>query len=206
MSFSSLKTSSAWLVQAFLVVGLLGGGRAARAQQAAPTTIRLQPEDLARGLNGAQHNFYFLPPGATGENYLSAGFFGQKLRPYLAGNSAALTHLADYRRQKTQFLVDRLVLVGAVAVYGQQVLSDDKQQYFNSAQQVAIGVAAASLVATIFINRNTNRYLQQAVEAYNEDAGAGRHGGLWQRARPSNLGVQCTPAGQPLLALSWSLR
>lgn len=189
-----------------LFFGFLSWGRAAQAQQSAPATIRLQPEDLRRGHNGQQRNFFFLPPGIVGENYVGAGFFGQKLRPYLAGNTEALDNLDHYRRQKRLFLLERLVFISCVGVYGQQVLSGDKPVYFNPTQRVAVGVAAASLIANIFISRNTNTHLQRAVESYNATVDPSRRGGLWHRVQPTNLGLNCTLQGQPLLALSWSLR
>ncbi|MDO7875250.1 hypothetical protein Q5H93_10945 [Hymenobacter sp. ASUV-10] len=182
---------------------LLGATSAARAQQT-PATIRLLPEDAQRQQNGNQHNFYFLPPGATGENYQNAGFFGQKLRPYLAGNEEALTHLNYYRRQKTLFLIDRIVAVGAIGVYGQQVFEKDKfPQYFSDVQKVAAGIFVTSLLATIFINNNTNQHFQRAVTSYN----AGKsQGTLWHRLQPSGVGVGSTLQGQPTLALRWELR
>lgn len=182
---------------------LLGATWAARAQQT-PATIRLLPEDAQRTQNGNQHNFYFLPPGTTGENYQNAGFFGQKLRPYLAGNEEALTNLNHYRRQKTLFLIDRLVAVGSFSVYGLQVLEKDKfPQYFSDVQKVAAGVFVTSLLATIFINQNTNQHFQRAVESYN----AGKsHGTLWHRLQPTGVGVGSTLQGQPTLALRWELR
>lgn len=176
------------------------------AAQTAPATIRLQPNDAARGLSGHQHNFYFLPPGKTGENYQNAGFFGQKLRPYLGTNPEALANLNDYRRQKTLFLADRLVAVGALGLYGSQVFAKDGgQQYFNGAQQVAAGLFVASLLATIPINRHTNEHLQQAVAAYNGGL-KGAHGTGWQRWSPSTAGLRLGPQRTPLLALGWSLR
>ena len=77
---------------------------AAFAQQA-PTPeapyIQLSPEDKARGQNGAQRNFFFTTTASTREeDYKSAGFFGQRLRPYLAGNQEALANLNSYRLQK----------------------------------------------------------------------------------------------------------
>lgn len=181
-----------------LFFGLLAPARA----QQAPTTVRLLPEDAARGLNGPQHNFDFLAPGQADDRYQTAGFFGQKLRPYLAGNEAALAHLNEYRRQKTLFLTDRLLAVGAFGLYGQQILGNGERQYFNGTQQVAIGVFAASVLATAFVNRNTNRHLIRAVEAYN--AGLA-HRGAWPRLRPTAVGLNLAPAGQPLLALRWAL-
>lgn len=176
------------------------------AAQTAPVTIRLQPEDAARGLSGPQHNFYFLPPGKTGEDYQNAGFFGQKLRPYLGTNAEALANLNDYRRQKTLFLADRLVAVGALGLYGSQVFAKDGgQQYFNGAQQVAAGLFVASLLATIPINRHTNAHLQQAVAAYNGGL-TGAHGTWWQRYSPSTAGLHLGPHSTPLLALVWGLR
>ena len=174
----------------------------AQAQQA-PATIRLSPQDAERALNGHQHNFDFLAPGATGSAYQSAGFFGQKLRPYMAGNAEALSYLAKYRRQKTIFLVDRLVAVGAFGVYGQQIFGNGDAQYFNNTQKAAIGVFAASVLATVFINRNTNTHMLRAVSAYN--AGVA-HSGVWPRLRPSGVGLGASPTGQPLLALRWTVR
>ena len=182
-----------------LVFGLLAPARA----QQAPSTVRLLPEDAARGLNGPQHNFDFLAPGQADNRYQTAGFFGQKLRPYLAGNAPALAHLNDYRRQKTLFLADRIVAIGAFGLYGQQILGNGEREYFNSTQQAAIGVFAASVLATVFINRNTNRHLVRAVEAYN--TGLARHG-AWPRLRPAAIGLGLAPAGQPVLALRWALR
>jgi hypothetical protein len=183
-----------------LFIGLSG----ATVAQQAPATIRLLPEDAQRGANGHQHNFYFLPPGVGGENYQSAGFFGQKLRPYLAGNAEALENLDHYRRQKTIFLIDRLVAVGALGVYSQQVFVKDKfPQYFGDTQKVAAGVFVASLLATLFINHNTNQHFQRAVSSYN----AGKsQGALWPRLRPDSFGVSATATGQPQLALRWELR
>jgi hypothetical protein len=171
--------------------------------QKAPATIRLLPDDAARGLHGPQHNFDFLPPGVDGNNYQSAGFFGQKLRPYLASNPEAVANLDKYRRQKTLFLIDRLVAVGAFGLYGQQILARDERQYFNSTQQVAIGVFAASILATVFINANTNSHLQHAVSSYN--AGVS-HSSVWPRLRPAAVGFAAAPTGQPLIALRWALR
>ena len=172
-------------------------------QESAP--IRLQPEDAQRGLNGPQHNFDFLAPGSTTNTYQSAGFFGQKLRPYLAVNAEALAHLNDYRRQKTLFLIDRLVAVGAFGVYGQQILAYGDRQYFNTNQQAAIGVFAVSLLATAIINRNTNSHLLRAITSYNGNV-AQSGSGLWQRLQPAAVGLGATPTGQPLLALRWAVR
>ena len=174
--------------------------------QLAPSPIRLLPEDAARGLNGPQHNFDFLPPGVSGDNsdnYKTAGFFGQKLRPYLAGHPEALAHLDDYRRQKTFFLIDRIVAVSAFGLYGQQILARSDRQYFNDIQKVTIGVFATSVLATVFINRNTNAHLQRAVGSFN--AGAGR-GAVWPRMRPSGVGLGQAATGEPVLALRWAMR
>ncbi|GAB3575885.1 hypothetical protein [Hymenobacter daeguensis] len=171
--------------------------------QKAPATIRLHPDDAERGLHGPQHNFDFLPPGVEGDNYQTAGFFGQKMRPYLAGNPQALAHLNQYRRQKTLFLIDRIVAVGSFGFYGQQILSGDGFQYFKPSQRVALGVFATSILATVFINANTNTYMRQAVESYN--AGLAYHR-VWPRLRPSAVGFAAAPTGQPLLAVRWALR
>lgn len=171
----------------------------ARAQQV-PAPIRLLPEDAERGLNGPQHNFDFLPSGASDGQYQTAGFFGQKLRPYLADNPDALAHLNDYRRQKTLFLIDRLAAVGAMGVYGLQIFIHGERQYDNPVQRVAIGVFTSSVLATIFINRNTNTHLLRAVAAYNAGPGLG---GAWRRP---TMGVAVSPTGRPLLVLRWALR
>ncbi len=168
-------------------------------------TIRLSPEDATRGFNGAQHNFDFLAPGAEGDKYQTAGFFGQRLRPYLAGNPEALASLDRYRRQKTIYLIDRLVAVSSFGVYGQQIFAHGDPQYFNNNQKVALGVFATSVLATVFINRNTNSYLQRAVKMYNESPD-GTGGAFWQRLRPTFIGLGAAPTGQPLLALRWTVR
>jgi hypothetical protein len=145
-----------WLAAASVAAGLGLIAQPVAAQTAAPTTIRLSPEDEERGQHGPQHNFYFLPPGKTGEeNYKSAGFFGAGLRPYIAGNTGAVRELDKYKRQKTLYLADKVVLVGAVGLYASQVFKGDDAQYFNSTQQVAAGLAVVSLLSTIFINRHT---------------------------------------------------
>ena len=167
------------------------------------SSIQLLPEDAARGPNGPQHNFDFRAPDTDGDKYQSAGFFGQKLRPYLAGNPEALARLADYRRQKTLFLVDRLLAVGAFGLYGQQIFANGEAQYFNNPQKVAIGLFTTSVLATVFINRNTNSHLQRAVTTYNTGLA---HRGGWPRLRPTALGLAAGPTGQPLLALRWALR
>lgn len=191
----------------FLLLSLASAsGLGAAHAQAKPTTIRLSAEDQERGQYGAQRNFFFLPPGQTGEdNYQSAGFFGQKLRPYLKSSPTALTELDKYSRQKTLYLIDRGVLLGSVIVYGSQVFGHGDAQYFSGPQQVAIGAAAVSLVATLFINRHTNEYLKQAVDNYNTDAPASRQGALWQRLRPASVGLGATAQGAPTLGLRWQL-
>jgi hypothetical protein len=201
--FSSSGRAVHWAVAAFVAAGL---GLAARpvAAQTAPTTIRLLPEDQERGLNGHQHNFYFLPPGKTGEDYQNAGFFGGKLRPYLKNNTSALAELDHYKANKTAYLIDRLVLVGSLGLYGSQVFGHSGDaQYFNSTQQVAAGVAVASLFASIFINRHTNEHLKQAIDNYNTGT-PGTHGALWHRLRPTGVEL-ATTASRPVLALRWQL-
>ncbi len=201
------KRATHWLtlvVMAIICNGL--SAQLARAQQAAPATIRLSPEDLERGRYGPQSRFFFLPPGKTGEdNYQSAGFFGQKLRPYLSSSPTAVAELNSYSRQKRLYLIDKGLLVGSVIVYASQVFREDEPQYFTTTQQVAAGAAVVSLVATLFINRHTNEYLKQAVDNYNSDLPAGRRGSLWPRLRPAGLGVASTAQGAPLLALRWQL-
>jgi hypothetical protein len=183
-----------------------GCGIAPASAQRAPAlnTIRLSPDDLERRQYGDQQKFFFLPPGKTGENYQSAGFFGQKLRPYLSSSPTAVAELNSYRRQKTFFLVDKALLVGAVGLYASQVFKEDKPQYFTSTQQVAAGMAAVSLLATLFINRHTNEYLKQAVDNYNTEPQP-RHSAVWPRLRPAALGVAPTPQGQPVVVVRWHL-
>ena len=194
--FSRLRRGAAVLVTG------VAFAQVAQAQQA-PNTIRLSPEDAERGANGPQHNFYFLPPGVGGENYTNAGFFGQKLRPYLAGKPEALDFLNDYRRQKTLFLIDRIVAVGALGLYGQQVFGDGFPNYFNNTQKVAAGLFVTSLLATLVINHNTNQHFQQAVESANSSLA---RGSIWPRLRPSQIGLGSSATGQPLLAVRWAVR
>ena len=191
-----------------LLTGALGVGSIfrAQAQHLTPATIRLPAEDITPKLYGGQHNFYFLAPGKTGEdNYQNAGFFGQRLRPYLSSSPEAVQELANYRRQKTLFLVDRALVLGSVVVYAAQVFGHGDPQYFSDAQKGTIGVAAVGILATIFINRNTGNYLRQAVDNYNSSLSGPSHGTVWPRLRPTTLGLAATPQGQPLLALGWKL-
>ncbi|UPL48507.1 hypothetical protein [Hymenobacter sublimis] len=183
----------------------LGLSLTAQAQQA-NTIIRLSPEDKARGFNGVQKNFFFTTGlGTTEGEYQNAGFFGQRLRPYLAGNEEALDNLNRYRRQKWLYLAERATFVGAVGLYSQQVLAlDEKQQYFNGTQQVAAGVAIASLLSNIFISRNTNSHFQRAVEANNAALPAARTGSV--QLRPSAVGLAASRTGRPMVALTWNLR
>jgi hypothetical protein len=190
---------------AFLLPLLLSFGMV-HAQQA-PTTplIRLSPEDTDRAENGAQKNFYFTTESKPNPEYQSAGFFGQGLRPYLAGNEEATASLNRYRRQKWLFLTERLVFVSAVGVYAQQVLAPaGEQQYFSNPQKVAIGVAAFSLLSNVLITRNTNTHFQRAVGAYNAGQSSARTGVL-QRLAPSAVGLTAL-GSHPQLALRWSLR
>ena len=209
MHQGSRVLSQGWRLRAGFVLALLGSVLApALAQQATevPSSIRLLPEDAQRGLNGHQQNFYFLPPGVDGENYVNAGFFGQKLRPLLAGNQEALDQLDLYKRQKTRFLIDRIVAVASFGVYGQQIFAHGDRRYFDGAtQQVAISVFAASILGTLFINRNTNSYFQRAVGAYNGTNHSG-HGAMWPRLRPDGIEVGQVRSGQPTLGLRWVVR
>ena len=181
---------------------------AGNASGQAGSTIRLSPEDKERGLNGVQKNFYFTTKAySTDADYVNAGYFGQHLRPYLAGNQEALDNLNRYRRQKWMFLTERLTFVGAIATYGAQTLNSDsdKPQYFSDQQKVTLGVAAVSLLSNVFITRRTNQHFQRAVEAHNAGLPEARHTGFLQRLVPSSIGV-AAPTGQPQLALRWQLR
>ncbi|MCC2548290.1 hypothetical protein LJY25_17710 [Hymenobacter sp. BT175] len=174
----------------------------AQTAPAATTTISLSPEDQERGLNGVQRNFFFRT-SSEGE-YQNAGYFGQRLRPYLAGDEDALNNLNNYRRQKWLHLGERVVFISSVLVYSQQVLAKDEQQYFNSVQKVAVGVAVTSLLSNVFITRNTNNHMIRAVEAHNGSLPAARR--VFQRLAPTGVGLAVAPTGQPQLALRWSLR
>ncbi|GAA3949090.1 hypothetical protein GCM10022406_33610 [Hymenobacter algoricola] len=168
--------------------------------------IRLSPEDEDRRESGPQKNFYFATGDKSTARYQSAGFFGQRLRPYLAGNAAALSSLNAYRRQKWLLLTERLVFVSAVSLYSQQVLAKpSEQQYFNSTQKVAVGVAAFSLLSNVLISYHTNGHFQRAVGEYNAGLSSARVG-MVQRLTPSAVGLTAGASGRPQLALSWSLR
>ncbi|MDF7813077.1 hypothetical protein [Hymenobacter sp. YC55] len=191
----------------FFVVALLLSNPL-RAQQGF-TTIKLSPEDENRGLNGVQKNFYFTTKDSpSDDDYQNAGYFGQRLRPYLAGNNEALENLNLYRRQKWLFLAERAVFMGSVATYGAQVLrGDGEQRYFDNRQKVVIGVAAVSLLSNIFITRHTNEHFERAVNAHNAgQPAAHRTGSLLQRLAPNGIGVAAAPTGQPQLALRWQIR
>lgn len=189
---------------AFLLPLLAGAAAPALAQQhpapATPATdLRLSPEDQDRGLNGVQKNFWF---STGGEDYKNAGFFGQRLRPYLT-DEQAIASLDRYRRQRWLHLSERLVFVGAVGLYGQQVLSADKPQYFNNAQKAAIGVAAACLISNALITRHTNQHFIRAVEGQNATSPAARRMGV-QQVLPNFLGLTA-PTGRPQLLVGWTL-
>ena len=206
MHHSCLLAGAPARLRATMTIALFVGSLLVARAQEAPSTIRLLPEDAQRGLNGHQQNFYYLPPGVVGENYVNAGFFGQKLRPLLAGNQEALDQLDLYKRQKTKFLIDRLVAVGSFGVYGQQIFAHGDRRYFDGAtQQVAAGVFVASLLGTLFINRNTNSYFQRAVGAYNGTNRTG-HGALWPRLKPAGFEMGQARSGQPTLGLRWAVR
>ncbi|KAA9338700.1 hypothetical protein F0P96_07720 [Hymenobacter busanensis] len=167
-----------------------------------PATIRLSPEDVERGLNGPQKNFWF----ATGasQEYQNAGFFGQRLRPYISDDAEAVANLNRYRRQKWLYLGERFVFLGALSLYGQQVLAKDEWQYFNNTQKAAVGVAVGSLLANALITRHTNQHFVRSVEAHNATLPAARRMGM-ERALPNLLGVTA-PTGRPQLLVGWSLR
>lgn len=167
-----------------------------------PKRITLSPDDLERGLNGQQNKFYFAR--GNSKDFKSAGFWGQHLRPYLTDNQQALDFLNSYRRQKLLMTVERVTFVGAVALYGQQILASDEQQYFNRTQQVAIGVAVASLISNILITRHTNQHMQRAVDEYNSSLPK-LHSSVLRRLSPAAYGV-VAPTGRPQLALRWQLR
>ena len=181
----------------------IGLSLTAQAQQA-PRPIHLSPEDQQRGLNGVQKNFFFTTgDGSTEAEYKNAGFFGQRLRPYLT-DEQAIASLDRYRRQRWLHLSERLVLVGAVGVYAQQVLSGNEQQYFNNTQKVAIGVAAACFISNALITRHTNQHFIRAVEGQNATSPAAHRMGMRQ-VLPTTFGVTA-PTGRPQLLVGWTLR
>lgn len=189
---------------AFLLPFVFGAAAPALAQQNPVNPgggIRLSPEDQDRGLNGVQKNFWFTT--GSGEQYQNAGFFGQRLRPYLT-DEQAVASLDRYRRQRWLHLAERAVFVGSAGVYAQQVFSTDKPQYFSNVQKAAIGVAVVSLISNTLITRHTNQHLMRAVEAQNATSPAARRMGL-DRAMPDMLGVTA-PTGRPQLLVGWTLR
>ncbi|TYZ13344.1 hypothetical protein FY528_02735 [Hymenobacter lutimineralis] len=195
---STTTHTSRFLTALFLLLALSVSGVWAQSG----TPLQLSPEDQDREYNGPQKNFFFQVEGE--KEYRDAGFFGQRLRPYLAGNAQAEEHLNNYRRQKWLYLGERAVLLGAIGVYGQQVLAKDEQQYFNDTQKGAIGVAAVSLLANILINRNTNWHFRRALEAHNANLPSA-HAQSWQQVLPTNVGVAAL-GGRPQLVLRWSLQ
>ena len=187
LALPALLTHRSLLVS-FSVLGLLGS-HSLQAQQTV-SSIKLSPEDQNRGLNGVQKNFYFTTKEKpTDSDYQNAGFFGQRLRPYLKDNTEALENLNLYRRQKWLFLSERLVFVGGVAAYGAQVLSGDgEQRYFSNPQKVTLGIIGVSLLSNVFITRHTNEHFERAVNAFNAgQPAAHRTGSLFQRLAPSAL-------------------
>jgi hypothetical protein len=180
----------------------LGSTAYAQQPQAPADFIRISPEDAGRGLNGVQKNFSFALGNSL--DYQNAGFFGQRLRPYVQPNSEALASLNRYRRQKWLFLTERLVFVGALGVYSQQVLAGDEQQYFNNPQKAALGVAVGSLLANALISRHTNQHFLRSVETHNATLHSARRIGM-ERVKPSLLGVTAV-MGRPQLLLGWTLR
>ncbi|RTQ53249.1 hypothetical protein EJV47_00470 [Hymenobacter gummosus] len=206
MTFSALLAPSRRRrAAAFLLPALVSAAPALAQQPAAKPSntpdIRLAPEDQDRGLNGVQKNFWFRTD-ESGE-YKNAGFFGQRLRPYLT-DQEAISNLDAYRRQRWLHLSERLVFVGAAGVYAQQVLATDKPQYFSNVQKAAIGVAVVSLLSNTFITRHTNQHFMRAVEAQNATLPAARRMGL-DRVKPDLLGVTA-PTGRPQLLVGWTLR
>lgn len=167
---------------------------------AAPTEVRLAPEDADRGLNGVQKNFWFRT--SDDGQYQNAGTFGQHLRPYLT-DAQAIASLDRYRRQRWLHIGERAVFVASLGVYAQQVFSADKPQYFNNTQKAMLGTAVVSLIANSFITRHTNQHFIRAVEAQNGSLPSARRTG-WQQLRPTTLGLTAL-AGRPQLALGWTL-
>jgi hypothetical protein len=191
---------------AFLLPLLFAAGFAQAQQAPATLPIRLSPEDMDRSEGGAQRNFYFTTQQTANPKYENAGFFGQRLRPYLASNPEALDNLNRYQRQKWMLLTERLAFIGSVGLYGQQVLAGPgDQQYFNNTQKVAAGVAAFCLVSNVLISRHTNEHFQRAVGAYNAGL-TSAHSSMLQRLAPSGVGLTAAGGGRPQLALRWSVR
>ena len=93
--------------------------------------------------------------------------------------------------------------MGSLATYGIKVFEKNKfPQYDSQPQLVAGGAFVASLLATIFINRNTNHHFQRAVEP---TMPAKARVACGRGLRPSDVGLGAVQ-GQPTLALSWNLR
>ena len=181
---------------------LLLGTAHAQVAENSQLPITLSPEDKNRGLNGEQSNFFFALGSST--DYQNAGFFGQRIRPYLAGNQEALDNLNRYRRQKALLLSERMVFVSSVVLYAQQTLAGDKQVYFNDKQKVLVGVAMASLLSNVFISRNTNHHFERAVDEYNSGLPVSYRSNILRRLSPTAVGF-VAPTGLPQLAMRWSL-
>ncbi|MDX5348955.1 MAG: hypothetical protein LPJ89_02605, partial [Hymenobacteraceae bacterium] len=149
----------------------------------------LSSEDMQRGDGGHQGNFYFRPEGKQQE--VNAGFFGQRLRPYIEQSPGATRYLNRYRAAKWAFAADKAVLFGAIIGYGYEV-SRDYKDYFNDRQKVYLGVAAASLVANHFITRKTNYNFRRAVDEYNVWATT-QEGKAYNRLKPDEVHLFTVP-------------
>ena len=135
---------------------------------------------------------------------IGLGTFGSTVARELTRNGHQVIGI-DKNAVLVAALADDLTQVVTADATDQRVL-DELGVAACDAALVAIGEnIEASILATLFINRNTNSYFQRAVGAYNGTSHSG-HGAVWPRLRPNGLEVGQARSGQPTLGLSWAVR
>ncbi|KAA9333806.1 hypothetical protein [Adhaeribacter soli] len=168
-------------------------------------TVSLTVEDMQRGNGGMHSNFYYYVGADQRER--NAGFFGQHLKKDIQASPDALKELEKYRNYKIAYLAERVVFVGAVALYMSQVWSGDDAVYFNDTQKLAVGLAGGSLILNIILSRKTNQHMYRAIDEYNAFATMQNNTGFY-KLKPDNwsLGAVYDKKVVPGITLQWNLR
>ena len=169
-----------------------------------PRWIDLPPNEWRRGKNGWQTTFdYYV---GVDPQPRTAGFFGQRLRREMTAlgglNTASEAALNRYRRQKRLFLTERFVFLGTLIFAGADIIQND-YDYFNNSEAVLTGVAIASLLANVWISRNTNSHLQRAVKEYQGELIPQTPGGWVPRLQPAFGGIAPQRGGGGGLVVGW---